>query len=30
MSDAMHSHLAATPLLDLPHRAIEALVARRG
>jgi transglutaminase-like putative cysteine protease len=30
MSDAMHSRLTATPLLDLHHPAIEALVARRG
>ncbi len=30
MSDAMHTLLAATPLLDVHHPDIEALVARRG
>ena len=30
MSDAMHPLLAATPLLDVPHPDIEALVGRRG
>jgi transglutaminase-like putative cysteine protease len=30
MTDAMHSLLAATPLLDVDHPAIEALVAGRG
>ena len=30
MSDAIHSLLAATPLLDLHHPDVEALVARRG
>lgn len=30
MSDAIHSLLASTPLLDLHHQTIEALVARRG
>ena len=30
MSDAMHPLLAATPLLDVHHPDIEALVARRG
>ncbi len=30
MSDAMHTLLAATPLLDLHHPDLEALVARRG
>ena len=30
MSDAMHPLLAATPLLDIHHPAIEALVAGRG
>jgi hypothetical protein len=30
MSDAMHSLLTATPLLDLHHPDVEALVARRG
>ena len=30
MSDAMHPLLAATPLLDLHHLAIESLVTRRG
>lgn len=30
MSDAMHPLLAATPLLDVHHPAIESLVARRG
>ena len=30
MSDAMHTLLAATPLLDVHHPDIEALVAARG
>jgi transglutaminase-like putative cysteine protease len=30
MSDAMHPLLAATPLLDVHHPDIEALVTRRG
>ena len=30
MSDAMHPLLAATPLLDVHHPGLEALVARRG